>query len=173
MKHHRLATEIKQSLTRVSIASVGFNIIANATVASAAELKQAPHFWYDSEDRDIPSAAQFNEPKVQMGQAAADHFRRSVTGGLAKAAFVLSSSLCLVIFVCSMALVSMGKKPGDSSLRASPASSAASQDSLEQLNADLRASLQTRGLTPETAQPNELNGKELKLIRAIEAKGGY
>lgn len=173
MKPLLLATEIKQSLTRVSIASVGFDLIAHATVASAAELKQAAGFWRDSEDRDIPSAAQFNEPKVQMSQAASDHFRRSLTGGLAKASFVLSSGLCLVIFVSSIALVSMGKKPGDSTLPASPASAAVNQAGLEQLNAELRASLQTRGLTPETAQPNEFNGKELKLLKAIQSKRGY
>lgn len=92
-------------LTRISPASQILHWLGCWIVANPEELKQAPGFWQDNEDRQLPTPEEYFEPKVQMAQAGGEFFRRHLRKDLATYAMVLSFALSVAIFILGKAAI--------------------------------------------------------------------
>lgn len=94
-------------LTRISPASQILHWLGCWIVAKPEELKQAPGFWQDNEDRQLPTAEEYFEPKVQMAQAGGEYFRRHLRKDLATYAMVLSFALSVAVFIMGKAAIAI------------------------------------------------------------------
>ena len=97
------------SLTRITLASWIYEKLGNFLVATATDLKQMPHFWWDNEDRPHPTKQEYSDPRVPIAQVASDHFRRKLRKALVWYSFYLSSALVVVIYLAGLGLGSLLK----------------------------------------------------------------
>lgn len=96
---------VYDKLTRISPASWLFDFLGGVIVAKPEDMKQAPDFWLDNEDRKLPSPTEFGMPKIQMQQVAGEHFRRHIRKDIAVLSTIAAMALSAVIY--SVAQVGM------------------------------------------------------------------
>jgi len=101
---YRKAVEV---LTRTSPASWVLDLLGRNLVGTPDELQQDSDFWEDTEDRSLPSASQYLQPKVQASQVAGDHFRRHLQRDLALMGSIVALGLCAAIFIASRIAISI------------------------------------------------------------------
>jgi hypothetical protein len=79
-----------------------FNFLGSLIVATPEEMKQAPDFWLDNEDRRVPSSKDYGLPKIQMQQVAGEHFRRNLRKDIAILSAVAAMLLSTVIYLVAL-----------------------------------------------------------------------
>lgn len=88
-------------LTRISPASWIFDRTARLFVGAPEELQQAPDFWFDNEERALPSRKDYSLPKIQMQQVGSEYFRRSLRRDLAVFSMLAAMALSTAVFSAS------------------------------------------------------------------------
>ena len=103
---------IYNTLTRMTPASWLFNFLGSLIVAKPEDMKQAPDFWLDNEDRRVPSSQDYGLPKIQMQQVAGEHFRRHLRKDIAILSTVAAMALSTMIYLVALGGIKI-ITPGD------------------------------------------------------------
>lgn len=98
---------IYEALTKITPASWIFDLVGRLIVAKPEDMKQAPDFWLDNEDRELPTVAEFDLPPIQMEQVAGEWFRRHMKMDLGVFTLLVGMILCTPIYIAGRMAIGM------------------------------------------------------------------
>jgi hypothetical protein len=143
---------IYEALTKITPASWIFNWLGSLIVAKPEDMKQAPDFWLDNEDRDLPSAKDYGIPAIQMEQVGSEHFRRHLRKDLAVFTMLVCMVLSTAIYIVGLLAIWMFKPDLEQSGQVPVVSSSQTQPAGPAQPAPRRATVRAPAKAPEVSQ---------------------
>jgi hypothetical protein len=98
---------IYEAMTKITPASWIFDRLGSLIVAKPEDMKQAPDFWLDNEDRDLPSVADYALPPIQMEQVAGEWFRRHMKMDLGVFTMLVAMIACTPIYIAGRTAIGL------------------------------------------------------------------
>jgi hypothetical protein len=157
-----------------SLASRAFHVIGTGVIGSTEKLGVDDEFYFDNEDRTLPSAEQYDDPNFQRQQLFAEGVRRRLQPRLALIGSVLSFATCTAIWVAGLGVGGIAgvfhHESGSNSYL--PAFSGGQKAVSELSNDELKAEIATAGRAMESEHRTTLNAHDAELRKEYQRREG-